>query len=87
MVRVNSKHSAGLLPWNKGGAGGIEIGWDVGVRLGMILLAVLYRDRVALKTFSLDANQKGRATPKAGINFFHTLTSSQLYLVATHSPG
>ena len=68
MVRVHSEHCTGLLPWNKRGAGGVEIGWDMSVRLGMILLAVLHRDRVALKTFSLDANKKGRATPKEGIN-------------------
>ena len=72
MVRVHSEHSTGLLPWNKGGAGGIEIRWDVRVRLGMIFLAVLNWDRVALKTFSLDANQKGRATPKGGIDVIHT---------------
>ena len=44
MVRVHSEHSTGLLPWNKGGASGVEIGRDVRVRLGMILLAVLHRD-------------------------------------------
>ena len=84
MVRVHSEHSTGLLPWNQGGASGIEIGWDVLVRLGMIFLAVLHRDRVALKTFGLDANQKGGATPKGGIN---VIPHYGWYLVATHSPG
>ena len=70
MIGVHSEHSTSFLPWNKGGTGGIEIRWNVGVRLGMIFLAILHWDRVTLKPFSLDTNQKGGATSKGG-NVIH----------------
>ena len=62
MLGVHPEHGTGLLPWNKRGTGGIQVGWDVGVRLGMVLLAVLDWDRVAFQPFRLDADQKWRST-------------------------